>query len=503
MARRCGRGFRSCGRGQARGTGWGATGMMAGHGGGDSAVGGPARHIPVLLAEVLAALAAGRRRDHHRRHLRRGRLHEGDPRGRRVGHRDRPRPRRRSQAGRALEDDAGRQAAAGARRFLATRRGRRERPTASCSTSASPRCRSTRPSAASRSASTGRSTCAWRRRAPSAADVVNRFKSADLARIFGFLGEERQAGRIARMIEKRRDEAAVRAHARPRRRHRDAMSAASPSDKIHPATRVFQALRIFVNDELGELAEALFAAERVLKPGGRLVVVTFHSLEDRIVKRFIADRSGDAGGLAAPAGGAVPGAPPSRSWQRGASAGEAEADANPRARSARLRAAVRTDAPRRAQPTCRMFGLPGSPEVRMRREVASRVFRTIDIVLIAVMVVGGGVHLQDQARGRGPASRACASSSAQIRFEEETDRPAQGRLEPAHPAVAAAEAVADLPGRARACSRSTRARSSASTRLPIEAGRRSRTCRASTSAASRRQRARRTPTRSATGSIVQ
>lgn len=129
----------------------------------------------------------------------------------------------------------------------------------------------------------------------SAAEVVNRFKIGDLARIFGFLGEEKNAGRIARMIDKRRT-------VRPFERTRDLAEAIAdhvgrnPKDKIHPATRVFQALRIYVNDELGELARALFAAERALKPGGRLVVVAFHSLEDRIVKRFIADRSGNAAG---------------------------------------------------------------------------------------------------------------------------------------------------------------------------------------------------------------
>ncbi len=129
----------------------------------------------------------------------------------------------------------------------------------------------------------------------SAAEAVNRFKAGDLARIFGFLGEERHAGRIARMIEKR---AAVRPFTTTRdlAESIEALVGRNPKDKIHPATRVFQALRIFVNDELGELARALFAAERVLKPGGRLVVVTFHSLEDRIVKRFFADRSGSVGG---------------------------------------------------------------------------------------------------------------------------------------------------------------------------------------------------------------
>src|SRR5690606_4225229 len=99
------------------------------------------------------------------------------------------------------------------------------------------------------------------REGPSAADIVNRFKAGDLARIFGMLGEERHAGRIARMIEKRRA-------TRPFERTLELADAIethvgrNPKDKIHPATRVFQALRIFVNDELGELARALFAAER-------------------------------------------------------------------------------------------------------------------------------------------------------------------------------------------------------------------------------------------------
>ena len=194
----------------------------------------------------------------------------------------------------------------------------------------------------------------------SAADVVNRFKSGDLARIFGFLGEERHAGRIARMIEKRRE-------TRPFERTLELADAIethigrSPKDKIHPATRVFQALRIYVNDELGELARALFAAESALKPGGRLAVVTFHSLEDRIVKRFIADRSGNpAGSRYLPEkhvkaatfdklGGAV--AP-----------SEAETEVNPRARSAKLRAAMRTDAPARAADFS-IFGLPKLPEI--------------------------------------------------------------------------------------------------------------------------------------------
>jgi len=195
----------------------------------------------------------------------------------------------------------------------------------------------------------------------SAADVVNRFKSGDLARIFGFLGEERHAGRIARMIEKRRAE-------RPFERTRDLAEAIAdtvgrnPKDKIHPATRVFQALRIFVNDELGELARALFAAERALKPGGRLVVVTFHSLEDRIVKRFIADRSGTVAGSRYLPETQVK----SATFEKAGSAvgpTDREVEANPRARSAKLRAATRTGAPSRA-PDLSIFGLPKLPEIR-------------------------------------------------------------------------------------------------------------------------------------------
>ncbi len=190
----------------------------------------------------------------------------------------------------------------------------------------------------------------------SAADVVNRCKVGDLIRIFGFLGEEKQAGRIARAIEKKRAE-------EPFRTTRDLaglieiVTPRKAKDKIHPATRVFQALRVFVNDELGELAKALFAAEQVLKPGGRLVVVTFHSLEDRIVKKYFADRSGRAAGSRhmpmvedKPAIFDALGKPM-------IAASEEEAEMNPRARSAKLRAGTRTNAAVRS-PDMSIFELP-------------------------------------------------------------------------------------------------------------------------------------------------
>lgn len=180
---------------------------------------------------------------------------------------------------------------------------------------------------------------------PSAADLVNSAEEQTLAGWFWRYGEERHSRRIARAIVAARDEqplqrtaqlAALVAKALPR-----------PDPHHHPATRTFQALRIVVNDELGELERGLAASETALKPGGRCVVVSFHSLEDRIVKNFFRSRSTaqprasrhmpDAGETAAPA------------WRlltrRPITAGPAEVAANPRARSAKLRAAERLPNP--------------------------------------------------------------------------------------------------------------------------------------------------------------
>ena len=177
---------------------------------------------------------------------------------------------------------------------------------------------------------------------PSAADFVNEADEGEIADVIFQYGDEPKSRRIARAI----------VAARPVTRTAELASIVrravgwKPHDKKDPATRTFQAIRIHVNRELDELAEGLAAAERVLKPGGRLAVVTFHSLEDRMVKRFLRDRSGAApsGSRHLPAATAAT-APSFEKVGRAVRAGEAELARNPRARSATLRTATRTAAP--------------------------------------------------------------------------------------------------------------------------------------------------------------
>ncbi|MGX1587387.1 16S rRNA (cytosine(1402)-N(4))-methyltransferase RsmH [Brevundimonas diminuta] len=179
-----------------------------------------------------------------------------------------------------------------------------------------------------------------------AADIVNTWDHGPLAHIFKLYGDERQSGRVATAILRRRVE-------QPFTRTLDLAEVVEKAlggrrgAAIHPATRVFQALRIAVNDELGELERGLEAAEATLAPGGRLVVVTFHSLEDRMVKAFLTERTGNAPGGSRHAPVAVETRKPSFDllFKGAREAGEAELAANPRARSAKIRAAVRTGAP--------------------------------------------------------------------------------------------------------------------------------------------------------------
>jgi 16S rRNA (cytosine1402-N4)-methyltransferase len=179
----------------------------------------------------------------------------------------------------------------------------------------------------------------------SAADLVNTLTEEKIANILFTYGDERKSRSIARAIVRRR---AVEPFARTLDLASVIARVLGPrkADGRHQATRSFQALRIAVNDELGELARALVAAERLLKPGGRLVIVTFHSLEDRLVKRFLIERAGkqSAGSRYLPE--IVAAAPPSFQIinQRPVSPTDEECAANPRARSAKLRAALRTPA---------------------------------------------------------------------------------------------------------------------------------------------------------------
>jgi 16S rRNA (cytosine1402-N4)-methyltransferase len=181
---------------------------------------------------------------------------------------------------------------------------------------------------------------------PSAADLVNTLEPAKLARLIWELGEERQSRRIAAAIMRRREE-------RPFERTLDLAEVVEKAlggrrgAPVHPATRTFQALRMAVNEELEELEAGLYAAERALAPGGRLAVVTFHSLEDRAVKRYLAARSGRLPSASRHRPLAPEGPPPSFEllFTSARAPTAEEVKANPRARSAKLRAAVRTAAP--------------------------------------------------------------------------------------------------------------------------------------------------------------
>ncbi|MGB2932637.1 MAG: 16S rRNA (cytosine(1402)-N(4))-methyltransferase RsmH [Methyloceanibacter sp.] len=185
---------------------------------------------------------------------------------------------------------------------------------------------------------------------PTASDLVNTLPERDLAAILSSLGEEKRARAIVRAIAARRAEAPFTRTGELAeivagvlgRRH----------DEIkHPATRTFQALRLYLNDELLELAQGLSAAEHLLKPKGRLAVATFHSLEDRIAKRFFAARSAPAplGSRHLPEEKRAPFAPSFRLLnRRPLLPSKEEIRLNPRSRSARLRAAERTEAPAHA-----------------------------------------------------------------------------------------------------------------------------------------------------------
>jgi 16S rRNA (cytosine1402-N4)-methyltransferase len=194
---------------------------------------------------------------------------------------------------------------------------------------------------------------------PSAADVVAHASERDLAAVIATLGEERRARAVARAIARARGEAPIQTTAALA--DLVARVVRSRPGDIHPATRTFQALRILVNDELDELAAALAAAERILKPGGRLVVVAFHSLEDRIVKTFLTDRSRTAGGSRHQPEVVRPAPTFLVLTRRPVTADDAEIAANPRARSAKLRAAERTAAAPRADETSAL--LPRLPSL--------------------------------------------------------------------------------------------------------------------------------------------
>ena len=179
----------------------------------------------------------------------------------------------------------------------------------------------------------------------SAADIMNEYESEEIAEILYNFGEERASRRIARAIVEQREETPFTTTLQLADLIEKCLPRKKPGQS-HPATRSFQALRIAVNDEYGELYRGLMAAEQALAPGGILAVVTFHSVEDRMAKRFLQSRAGTTGNANRFAPELITEKPAFELMGRKAiTASEEELDANPRARSAKLRLARRTDAP--------------------------------------------------------------------------------------------------------------------------------------------------------------
>lgn len=178
----------------------------------------------------------------------------------------------------------------------------------------------------------------------SAADIVRTMGERELADLIYLYGEERHSRRIAKLIVAARQDAPITTTGQLAALVRSALPKPK-RDESDPATRTFQALRIAVNDELGELERALESADRILAPEGRLVIVTFHSLEDRIVKNFMKTRSGDVPSPSRhmPAVATTQAPTFTLVSRKAIEAGAEETRANPRARSAKLRAAIRTE----------------------------------------------------------------------------------------------------------------------------------------------------------------
>lgn len=192
---------------------------------------------------------------------------------------------------------------------------------------------------------------------PSAADLVNGADEVELADILFLYGEERASRRIAKAIVRARELAPITTTLELAKLVEGCLPRSKPGQS-HPATRSFQALRIAVNAEYEELFQGLMAAERALKPGGQLAVVTFHSVEDRMVKRYLTARSGGGGNANRFAPETQREAPAFRVEKRKAIGPDADELAeNPRSRSAKLRVAIRTDAPS-GETDAKSIGMP-------------------------------------------------------------------------------------------------------------------------------------------------